>query len=194
MRLAIIVGLCLSLMFDAVAADSYRIDNGASAEITEHGQCRAITNTHTSGSAIFIPTRTPAEWTSFIGSPIPGVTVAACGPACGGEFVGGYCWYIGSQGASCDTTCSGHGGCNLTGTRNYVGSGGTRANCNAVTGTFAPGATNGSDNTQTSWGGIGCTSVFSSMLGTTSSIRYTGVTTSCGASISSRQRVCACNN
>ncbi|MCD8571448.1 MAG: hypothetical protein LRY76_08040 [Alphaproteobacteria bacterium] len=50
-----------------------------------------------------------------------------------GQSIGGYCWYLlGGSDKSCDTTCAPHGGCNLTGTRNYVGSSGTNANCVAV--------------------------------------------------------------
>lgn len=46
--------------------------------------------------------------------------------------VGGYRWYQGNAGDSCDTVCASRGGCNLEGTRDYAGSGGTNANCQAV--------------------------------------------------------------
>ena len=41
--------------------------------------------------------------------------------ACGGEEVGGYCWYFGAQNQSCDDVCASHGGVNMLGTRNYAG-------------------------------------------------------------------------
>jgi hypothetical protein len=53
-------------------------------------------------------------------------------PACGGVLVGGFCWYAGVEGDSCDMACAAHGGCDLAGTRDYAGSGGTDAHCVAV--------------------------------------------------------------
>jgi hypothetical protein len=51
---------------------------------------------------------------------------------CSGAVVGGFCWYAGSVTESCAETCQPHGGCNLAGTRDFAGSGGTDANCVAV--------------------------------------------------------------
>lgn len=60
----------------AFSADSYRLNNGAVQNISEHGQCRRITNS--SGNAIFIPTKTASEWSAFYGVTTTGVTKAAC--------------------------------------------------------------------------------------------------------------------
>jgi hypothetical protein len=51
---------------------------------------------------------------------------------CGGASVGGYCWYFGSYGDSCDDVCSDHGGTSTAGTVSYAGSSGSNANCQAV--------------------------------------------------------------
>lgn len=61
---------------------------------------------------------------------------ASCSQSCGGTPVGGYCWYLGPSRQSCNSVCSSRGGCNLTGTRDYAGSGGTNAQCSAVAGAF----------------------------------------------------------
>lgn len=49
--------------------------------------------------------------------------------ACGGVAVGGFCWYASAPEKSCGETCLPHGGCDLAGTRDFAGSGGTDANC-----------------------------------------------------------------
>jgi hypothetical protein len=49
--------------------------------------------------------------------------------ACAGVSFGGYCWYMGTSGASCDTICGGHGAtCVSAGVIAY-GSGGTNTDC-----------------------------------------------------------------
>ncbi|MBI5501891.1 MAG: hypothetical protein HY907_16730 [Deltaproteobacteria bacterium] len=53
-------------------------------------------------------------------------------PACDGAWLGGHCWYAGVADQSCDAACATHGGCDLAGTRDYAGSGGTDAQCVAV--------------------------------------------------------------
>jgi hypothetical protein len=54
-----------------------------------------------------------------------------CVKSCDGVSVGGYCWYLGAAGQSCNTVCSGHGGYNAA-TRDYAGSGGTTTRCTNV--------------------------------------------------------------
>jgi hypothetical protein len=46
--------------------------------------------------------------------------------------VGGYRWFLGGGGASCDDTCTAQGLVYSAATLSYAGSGGTDANCNAV--------------------------------------------------------------
>lgn len=58
-----------------------------------------------------------------------------CVSACGGTLVGGYCYYMGATGASCNATCSSHGGVNGA-TTNYSGHLGSQANCVAVLAAF----------------------------------------------------------
>lgn len=69
-----------------------------------------------------------------------------------GRAIGGYCWYQGGNGQSCDTNCTGRGGCNVTGIRDFAGSSGTLANCDLVLDTLY-GAGTAAD---TSISGIGC--------------------------------------
>jgi len=47
---------------------------------------------------------------------------------CAGTRVGGYCWYFGASGASCDEVCAPHGGYHDA-TRFYAGSAGTNRQC-----------------------------------------------------------------
>jgi hypothetical protein len=108
----------------------------------------------------------------------------ACAPACGGEMIGGYCWYLSAYNQSCDQACSGRGGCNLTGTRNYAGSGGTNARCDAVMDALATPRDTMQQNGEGD--GIGCSN-FGFMH-----IRYAAPTTTCGAK--GFPRACACNN
>lgn len=69
----------------AFGATSYRVNNGATVDITEHGQCRRVTNA--SGTDKFVPTNTLSEWVSFYTNVAGGVSIAACPAPCGGSFV-----------------------------------------------------------------------------------------------------------
>lgn len=55
-------------------------------------------------------------------------------PTCSnnGVAVGGFCWFLGVAGASCDATCTGIGKTCDPATGSYAGSGGTDANCQSV--------------------------------------------------------------
>lgn len=54
------------------------LSNEGKGTISEHGICETVTNN--SGEMIFIPTKTPKEWESFIGNLPSGVTMLACDP------------------------------------------------------------------------------------------------------------------
>lgn len=62
----------------AAAANFYKVNAGATVDITEHAVCKRVTNNHASGLAIFVPTKTATEWAAFYGTAVPGVTVANC--------------------------------------------------------------------------------------------------------------------
>lgn len=190
--------LLLSLFvvtYPAIAADSYIVNNGTSQTINEHGVCKNIANA--TGSSIMVPTKTANEWStggnSFITNPPAGITIsdACCG---GGASVGGYCWYLGTSNTeSCNDICASHGGCNLVGTRDYAGSGGTDANCTAVM--TALGAA-GSFNTSVGGFALGCyTSNFNLWARgtdpTTCEDKGSNYFDPLGGSI---YRACACNN
>ncbi len=111
---------------------------------------------------------------------------------CSGNIVGGHCWYLGASGQSCDAVCSSHGGCNLAGTRDYAGTGGTLQNCQAVL--SALGYTNSAGDLEIS-AGVGCGRW--SFFGLGGNIRFTGGPTTCSAQnagFGTVSRACACNN
>jgi hypothetical protein len=85
--LIIIVSLFISE--SSWAADSHRVNNGVSVEITEHGTCRSVNNT--SGKDIFIPTKTSGEWSSFYNNPPTGVAVSSCDLCPGVSTIGATC-------------------------------------------------------------------------------------------------------
>lgn len=130
----LLVLMCFLTAFPSasIAANNYIVGNGITATIDEHGTCKKITNNHASGKSIMVPTKSSAEWSDFRSNIPPGVTQAVCVVPCGGISIGGYCWYLAQTAKSCDFTCASYGGANLIGTRDYTGSGGTAANCGAV--------------------------------------------------------------
>lgn len=97
--------------------------------IDAHGTCRKVVKT--SGNDVFAPTKTAAEWNAFISNKPASVNLGQC---CEGTMYAGYCWYAGNPAVlhSCTDTCSSHGGVNMSGTRDYVGSGGSLSNCTSV--------------------------------------------------------------
>jgi hypothetical protein len=101
---------------------------------------------------------------------------------CTGQIVGGYCWYKGTAGQSCETVCASNGHYGVA-TAAYAGSGGTDVNCQAVAakfGTYAWGGTVTRDA-----GGLGC------HTNGTTLYRDTNLTNNV-ASNGSYQRFCAC--
>lgn len=198
--------LAALLHADAIALDSCVVPQGATYRINEHSVCRRVANNHASGSAIMVPTKNATEWSSganaFINALPAGVTTSAC-PSCGGASscvpstatgcgpgaacIGGSCWHYGENGESCDTVCSGRGGCNLAATRDYAGSGGSAANCQAVlTGLGISGTVY--DHVPAGVHPLGCFSVSGVFY------RVTNHVTTCEYALASRRRVCACNN
>ncbi len=162
-----------------------------------HATCKKVKRT--SGSDLFIPTKTSGEWSSFRSHVPSGVTVSDCTPACSGVLIGGYCWYQSGNQKSCTQACATHGGCNLAGTRNYVGSGGSYANCLAVAtalGYNLGGGIYRTDN-YNGWGD-GCNYYHSNSWNRTSLLRSASPATTCEfkytGSYGYENRICACNN
>ena len=112
--------------------------------------------------------------------------------ACDGTAFAGFCWYLGNNTQSCDTTCSGRGGNNAAGTTTFAGSGGSNANCGDVM--TALNQDTGSPPSPTpvvnQTGTLGCGSDFSDSAFT---IRYTSAT-SASATGTNIRRACACND
>ncbi|KYG66610.1 hypothetical protein AZI86_06075 [Bdellovibrio bacteriovorus] len=72
--------LSLALTLPVIAADYYVLGaSGSGSEfliIDEHANCHGVSNA--GASVYFIPTRSSAEWSSFVAKPPPNVTVLAC--------------------------------------------------------------------------------------------------------------------
>lgn len=102
---------------------------------------------------------------------------------CTGAFLGGYCWFARGLTNSCDTACAAVSGtCNLAGTKDYAGSGGTNTNCDAVLSALGFGNAGVSALVNAD----GCQYI--------SSTRYRGsLATTCAASGASVNRACACD-
>ncbi len=106
---------------------------------------------------------------------------------CSGASVGGYCWYLAANLASCDTACATHGGYDSA-TASYAGSSGSDANCSAVLTALA--AAGGPSTTGTSCAaGYGCNvDIFSNW------IRCTTPATGSSLLVNGLRRACACYN
>lgn len=103
----------------------------------------------------------------------------------GPVLVGGYYWWAGTAGQSCDAVCAAAGRtCNLTGTKNYAGSAGTDANCQAVANALGRSGFEEAQNNSTM---IGCAWIY------VGNYRATGTATTCSASSGMAVRFCACN-
>ena len=63
----------------------YQIGNGQTVIIDEWNECRSVVNS--TGAAIFVPTKTSAEWTSFRNNSPSGITLNACTFSCGSVLV-----------------------------------------------------------------------------------------------------------
>jgi hypothetical protein len=174
------------------ATEGYDVAVGATATITEFGVCKNVTNN--SSNTLWIPTFRAAEWSSFYTNPGQ-ATIAPCAAACAGVSYAGFCWYFAEKFPSCDATCASHGGCNIAGTRDYAGSGGTDAQCAAVmtaAGLTVAGVASGD------WGEYtGCMyGITGDGSGSFNVIRDTGAATTCSAvhSAALYDVICACNH
>lgn len=128
--------------------------------------------------------------------------VVTCGAGCvfdtsecvSSVSVGGYAWFLGAIGDSCDATCTANGRVYDPATATFAGSGGSDANCSAVLGALGhPGPTPGF----LASAGIGCIwGVAISGGGGVIGVRDTSPTTSSAVAPTSFgtqiQRACAC--
>lgn len=182
--LTILSALLFCLATSVNAANSYKINSGSSADIDEFGVCAKITNNHASGKAIFVPTKTSAEWSTFRSNKPSGVTSNIC---CAGEIVGGYCWYLGAAGDSCTEVCASHGGYNSA-TLTYAGSDGTDARCNSVLEALGSSGTLTPSSACTNTCNVGCMIHINATR-----YRITTNPTIEGSSYANYKRACACN-
>lgn len=194
LALALLILLSGATIAVAAISENTGVAYGGTSSLTgPDGVCKMVTNNSATGKQVYVPGSTAAEWQSFVANPPQGVTLAACTMTCasGGVIVGGYCWYIGASAASCDTTCTSHGGTNLSGTRDYAGSGGTLAHCQAVINALDPAYSYAvSDNNLPGATAVGC--------GKTANVggerrRYLP-TTDASTGMAGWQRACACGS
>lgn len=74
----IIISVSTFLAITAWAAPQYQVNVGQTVDITEHGQCRRVTNA-SAPLPIFISTNSAGEWSNFYTSAsIPGVSIGSC--------------------------------------------------------------------------------------------------------------------
>jgi hypothetical protein len=142
------------------------------------------------------PTATPTPTSTSTPTLTP--TTGPC--AGGGDLVGGFCWFPGGAGASCNSVCGAMGMTCDPATEAYAGSGGTEANCQAVVDAVYGTGINVVDSDCTSpfdFSDVGC------VLGITggsniAAQRCTGSTTTCSAAginipgVAEQYRLCAC--
>lgn len=109
--------------------------------IEPYGECVYIDNA--SSNTYFVPLNTKPEWLAFKDHKPEGISFRPCsslpdGGSCkGGRLVGGYCWFRQGNTLDCDRVCAIHGRtCDLSGTKDFAGSGGTDANCQALMAAF----------------------------------------------------------
>jgi len=76
---------CLSILCFAQTQNYYQVGNGQTVTIDEWNECRSITNS--TGSSIFVPTKTSAEWTSFRNNSPAGISLNNCSFSCGSVLV-----------------------------------------------------------------------------------------------------------
>lgn len=135
-----------------------------------------------------------------------------CGDPCtesGGVVAGGACWFLApSRASSCSAVCVAKGRtCNEAVTRDYAGSGGTTANCQALADLLAPATSphSGFDENSDSCGsfdvevGVGCGRFVPVIPPYNLAMRVTIPATTCvadgvgGSCDFAIQRICACN-
>jgi len=175
---------------DAAGAESDATSDGR----VEAGQDEAAgandaREDHTSSDATSDGTADAPAGDGASDAPFDGSSDASDGPSCSGAVVGGYCWYASAANQSCDTTCAPYGGCNLSGTRDYAGSGGSDANCVAVIAALGFGSyphQNWSNND------LGCHFAWASWTYWSTALPTTCQAADPGAA--NAQRMCACNH
>jgi hypothetical protein len=115
----------------------------------------------------------------------------ACQPPCTGQLVGGFCWFLGRFGQSCDDVCTGLGQTCDPATITFVGSAGTAVQCIDVLAALTGGNFFGFQGCPFEGLAIGC-SELSSPLGGGQTWWCPVPPTTCQASIGNGMRVCAC--
>ncbi len=134
-----------------------------------------FTSTAPASTATATATEPPAD--------TPTVTPTPC--ASGGTAVGGFCWYLGAENASCDATCSGIGATCAAATITFAGSDGTSENCQNVL--AALGVVEPFTESSECLDGFGCAVIPGFVAA-----RCTAPPTTCAAGGATVARACAC--
>jgi hypothetical protein len=61
-----------------MSANSYTVNHGTTVQVDEWSVCKQVTNNHASSQALFVPTKTATEWTTFYTHLPSGVTATDC--------------------------------------------------------------------------------------------------------------------
>lgn len=123
--------LCALAAVALTGATSYQVNYGANQNITEWSTCKKVTNNSVTGKAIFVPTKTNTEWSSFYANPSSGVTAATC--QC--SVASGTNWTVGSSTCTVPSTLTINDGSTATATDSTAPT--TGAATYACTGTTA---------------------------------------------------------
>jgi hypothetical protein len=71
--------LCATAAALLTAASGYQVNYGANQDINEWSTCKNVSNASPTGKAIFVPTNTSTEWSTFYTKGAAGVTITNCG-------------------------------------------------------------------------------------------------------------------
>ena len=197
LRIAVFAIILFAFATLLEASDSSTVNYATNQSITAFSTCKKVANNSGTGLSVYVPTQSSAEWSSFYTNPPVGVSITSCAPPCAGVMVGGYCWYISAAGGNCTSICAAHGGCNLQGTRDYTGSGGTFAQCINVLSALGQNTNVTQYDNYNGWAD-GCNLYYSNTYPGWYVMRSTSPPTTCEyaypGSYGYEYRACACNN
>ncbi len=129
------------------------------------------------------PTATPTVTATATVTTTPTPTATATPGPCAAS-VGGFCWFLGADGDSCDTACAAQSRTYDSATSTYAGSAGSAANCLAVLTALSAGSGAVID--------TGCSDGFGCLVQSGLRVRCTNPATNSTGAAPSIERACAC--
>jgi hypothetical protein len=166
---------------------SWNPPNPAVASFTDTGDGKKRLTGLTDGDAYFTITVTSSQGNASASYGI-GVYIPC---SAGGQYHGYQCWFLGTAGQSCDTTCSAAGRGNHSATTSIAGSGASSSNeCSNILGSLFRSSMNSFNSGATATQGIGC-SIFT-QSGLNLGLRESSIATTGAAALANFRRVCSC--